>query len=249
MRCVCAAWSKALHSKYCSQGSLKVRFLLLRNGMAQCPAFPHCAQFSFAMFFLQLPVQGNYASLVYHSSNICPMNDGGKQWHEIWLALCAAPGSTVAAALHYIQFGLALNCLQFLVWAILVVIPFLLRPPIAFEWPLFREAGALNLLAGYGMGQTFLLYGTLLTPWTRSMTNQGHQIEIAFGGIFTAASIGQNFCIIALCLCNCSVHLCFGISARIVCAAYKQQRLDNTDLWSPNTSTFRKSVCWGICYL
>lgn len=68
-------------------------------------------------------------------------------------------GSAVAAAFHFIQFCLGLNFLQSIVWAILVVIPFMLQPPTSFSWSLFRNSSPKYLLQGYGIGQTFLLYG------------------------------------------------------------------------------------------
>lgn len=80
-------------------------------------------------------------------------------FHRLNIFQGISTGSAVAAALSYIHFGLVLNCLQTLVWTILVVIPFMLQPPDAFYWSLFREAGVVNLLAGSGLGQTFLLYG------------------------------------------------------------------------------------------
>ena len=74
-------------------------------------------------------------------------------------SLILSTGSAVAAAFHFIQFCLGLNFLQLIVWAILVVIPFMLQPPTSFSWSIFRSTSPKYLLQGYGMGQTFLLYG------------------------------------------------------------------------------------------
>jgi len=67
----------------------------------------------------------------------------------------------VAAALYFIHFGLGLNFLQFLVWSILVVVPFIVQPPATFSWSVFTTTPPLSLAQGYGLGTTFLLYGTL----------------------------------------------------------------------------------------
>ena len=65
----------------------------------------------------------------------------------------------MATALYFSQFVLAVMLLQFLIWALLVVLPFLLAPPSTFSWSRFRQTSALNLLQGEGLGSTFLFYG------------------------------------------------------------------------------------------
>lgn len=55
-----------------------------------------------------------------------------------------------------------------MIWAILVVIPFMLQPSTSFSWSIFRSTSPKYLLQGYGMGQTFLLYGLLAFLVTRT---------------------------------------------------------------------------------
>lgn len=69
----------------------------------------------------------------------------------------------VAAALRFIRLGLAVNLLQLLVWLVLVVLPFIVKPPASFSWSLFRSTKAQYLLQGYGLGSTFLFYGEAKT--------------------------------------------------------------------------------------
>ena len=65
----------------------------------------------------------------------------------------------MATALYFSQFVLAVMLLQCLIWALLVVLPFLLTPPSTFAWSQFRQTSALNMLQGEGLGSTFLFYG------------------------------------------------------------------------------------------
>lgn len=69
-------------------------------------------------------------------------------------------GSVVATSLSFIRFGLVVNFIQLLVWGLLVVIPFLVSPPVSFTWSAFRATNAQYLLQGFGLDSTFLLYGT-----------------------------------------------------------------------------------------
>lgn len=43
----------------------------------------------------------------------------------------------------------------------------MLQPPTSFSWSIFRSTSPKYLLQGYGMGQTFLLYGPSVFLVTR----------------------------------------------------------------------------------
>ena len=70
-------------------------------------------------------------------------------------------GSSVALTLYFLRFGLEVNIVQLALWKLLVVLPFLLAPPPAFSWSLFLETRPADLLQGYGLADTFLVYGAL----------------------------------------------------------------------------------------
>ena len=61
--------------------------------------------------------------------------------------------------MYFLRYVLFVNCGLFVMWLAAVIIPFLLSPPTTFAWSYFTTYPALSLLQGYGLHNTFLLYG------------------------------------------------------------------------------------------
>ncbi|KAK9825842.1 hypothetical protein WJX81_002239 [Elliptochloris bilobata] len=68
-------------------------------------------------------------------------------------------GSNVSLTLYFLRFALAMNLALCLVWLACTVVPFMIWPPTTFSWAIFRDYLPLQLLQGYGLHNTFLLYG------------------------------------------------------------------------------------------
>lgn len=45
------------------------------------------------------------------------------------------------------------------IWVIFTVFPFFNSPPESFSWEIFKETSPSLMLQGYGLDDTFLLYG------------------------------------------------------------------------------------------
>jgi hypothetical protein len=71
----------------------------------------------------------------------------------------ARAGSNVSLTLYFLRFALALNVALSLVWLACTVVPFMIWPPRLFSWAIFHDYLPLQLLQGYGLHDTFLLYG------------------------------------------------------------------------------------------
>ena len=68
-------------------------------------------------------------------------------------------GSNVSLTLYFIRFGLGLNLALLLIWAVLVLGPFLLHAPPTFRWDQIESYSIKAVAQGFGMDNTFLLYG------------------------------------------------------------------------------------------
>ena len=65
----------------------------------------------------------------------------------------------LSLTLYFLRYVLFVNCGLFVMWLAAVIIPFLLSPPTTFAWSYFTTYPRLSLLQGYGLHNTFLLYG------------------------------------------------------------------------------------------
>jgi len=65
----------------------------------------------------------------------------------------------VSLTLYFLRFALALNVALSLAWLACTVVPFMIWPPRLFSWAIFHDYLPLQLLQGYGLHDTFLLYG------------------------------------------------------------------------------------------
>ncbi|KAK9816511.1 hypothetical protein WJX72_001335 [[Myrmecia] bisecta] len=68
-------------------------------------------------------------------------------------------GSNVSLTLYFLRFAVLLNCLLLALWLVFATIPFMLNPPPTFHWRIFQEYSAKQLFQGYGLDDTFFLYG------------------------------------------------------------------------------------------
>lgn len=69
----------------------------------------------------------------------------------------------MSLTLYFLRFALATNLALCLVWLACTVVPFMIWPPGLFSWATFRDYLPLQLLQGYGLHNTFLLYGAALS--------------------------------------------------------------------------------------
>ncbi len=68
-------------------------------------------------------------------------------------------GANVSMAIMFLRSALLLTALLFVLWLCCVVLPFIIWPPPSFSWSIFRSSSAAALVQGYGLDDTFLLYG------------------------------------------------------------------------------------------
>lgn len=78
-------------------------------------------------------------------------------------------GSNVSLTLYFLRFALIINILMTAIWVIFTVFPFLTSPPTSFSWQIFTDTSPSLMLQGYGLDDTFLLYGEFSTSIIRSM--------------------------------------------------------------------------------
>ena len=71
-------------------------------------------------------------------------------------------GANVSMAIMFLRSALLLTCLLFILWFCCVAVPFIIWPPSTFSWSIFRSSSASALVQGYGLDDTFLLYGGCL---------------------------------------------------------------------------------------
>ena len=98
--------------------------------------------------------------------------------------MAAGAGSNVSLTLYFLRFALATNLALCLVWLACTVVPFMIWPPALFSWASFQDYLPLQLLQGYGLHNTFLLYGAASTSsgaWCMSRISQAaHSREGAY---------------------------------------------------------------------
>ncbi|KAK9826687.1 hypothetical protein WJX74_010146 [Apatococcus lobatus] len=80
-------------------------------------------------------------------------------WDTAIAAIEARHGANVSMAIMFLRSALLLTSLLFILWFCCTAIPFIIWPPAAFSWSIFRSSSASNLVQGYGLDDTFLLYG------------------------------------------------------------------------------------------
>ncbi len=68
------------------------------------------------------------------------------------------------------RFAFWLNVLMLAIWVVLAVFPFFDSPPTSFSWQLFKETSPGLMVQGYGLDDTFLVYG----KFPRGYSNQHH---------------------------------------------------------------------------
>ena len=68
-------------------------------------------------------------------------------------------GSNVASTLCLIRFAFVMNLLLLLLWLLLVVLPFWVKPPVTFRWSQLTAYSGKSIVQGHGLDNTFFLYG------------------------------------------------------------------------------------------
>ena len=68
-------------------------------------------------------------------------------------------GSNVSLTLYFLRFAMGVNVAIAAFWLAGTVIPFVISPPSTFSWQYFKAYRPTDLLQGYGLHNTFLLYG------------------------------------------------------------------------------------------
>ena len=71
------------------------------------------------------------------------------------------------------RFAFWLNVLMLAIWVVLAVFPFFDSPPTSFSWQLFKETSPGLMVQGYGLDDTFLVYG----KFTLGYSNKHHAIS------------------------------------------------------------------------
>lgn len=71
------------------------------------------------------------------------------------------------------RFAFWLNVLMLAIWVVLAVFPFFDSPPTSFSWQLFKETSPGLMVQGYGLDDTFLVYG----KFTWGYSNKHHAIS------------------------------------------------------------------------
>ena len=66
----------------------------------------------------------------------------------------------MALTLYFVRFALGLNLLLLVIWAVCTVGPFLLQPPPTFRRNEISAYSARTIVQGYGLDNTWFLYGT-----------------------------------------------------------------------------------------
>ncbi len=79
-------------------------------------------------------------------------------WHVI-LGSTLHAGSNVSLTLYFLRFAMGINVAIAAFWLAGTVIPFCISPPSTFSWQYFKAYRPTDLLQGYGLHNTFLLYG------------------------------------------------------------------------------------------
>ena len=66
----------------------------------------------------------------------------------------------MALTLYFIRFALGLNLVLLAIWAVCTVGPFFAQQPTTFRWDQVGAHSAASILQGYGLDNSFFLYGT-----------------------------------------------------------------------------------------
>lgn len=65
----------------------------------------------------------------------------------------------MSLTLYFLRFALWINVLMLAIWGVLAVFPFFLSPPTNFSWRTFTNTSPSYMIQGYGLDDTFLVYG------------------------------------------------------------------------------------------
>ena len=65
----------------------------------------------------------------------------------------------MSLTLYFLRFSMGINAAIAAFWLGGTVIPFIISPPSSFSWAYFKAYRPTDLLQGYGLHNTFLLYG------------------------------------------------------------------------------------------
>lgn len=74
---------------------------------------------------------------------------------------CNFAGSNVSLTLYFLRFAFIINVIMMAIWVVLTVFPFFNSPPDSFSWEIFKDTSPALMVQGYGLDNTFLLYGEL----------------------------------------------------------------------------------------
>ena len=72
---------------------------------------------------------------------------------------CWCAGSNVSLTLYFLRFAMGINVALAAFWLAGTVVPFIISPPSTFSWQYLKAYRPTDLLQGYGLHNTFLLYG------------------------------------------------------------------------------------------
>lgn len=90
------------------------------------------------------------------------MRSGSSAWQCPGLSrVHTYAGSNVATTLCLIRFAFVMNLLLLLLWLLLVVLPFWVKPPVTFRWSQLTAYSAKSVIQGHGLDNTFFLYGVI----------------------------------------------------------------------------------------
>jgi hypothetical protein len=89
------------------------------------------------------------------------LNDFRLQRHGSAPGVCVSAGSNVAITLCLIRFAFVMNLLLLLLWLLVVVLPFWVKPPVTFRWRQLTAYSAKSVVQGHGLDNTFFLYGVV----------------------------------------------------------------------------------------
>ena len=89
-------------------------------------------------------------------------------------------GSNVSLTLYFVRFALLMNFIILAIWVCLTVFPFFDSPPSTFSWSIFRQEPAKDMLQGYGLDNTFLLYGECgaMALWIPACRGQASRVRL-----------------------------------------------------------------------
>ena len=68
-------------------------------------------------------------------------------------------GSNVSLTLYFVRFALGMNFVLALIWGVFALGPVLLQRPATFRWDQIQSYSIISIIQGYGLDNTFLLYG------------------------------------------------------------------------------------------